>query len=513
MKPELPRLSAADAFGALENVQTLAFLTTTEGGGKILTDGAAADLIAAYGVDLPATVRQLDITGETGQIRTMALPPLAGDDRWAHLPATLMFVGIGSPEDSPAEESATSRARRAGGAFARALRPGVAAAVAGFDDRGEQVATAFGEGIHLAAYRHPATGTLERPDPPRSVRLVGASEEAVTAAVDRAHATVAARTWAATPSNTKNPEWLAGEARREGKNARATVRVYDEKWIDAQGMGGLAAVGGGSASPPRFVVVEYTPKGRPPGEIVVVGKGITYDTGGLDIKPREAMMPMKTDMTGAAVTLAAVIGAAKARAENSIAAVLPLAENAVSGSSYRPSDVVTMFDGTTVEIGNTDAEGRMVLADAMAWAREEYSPKLLIDVATLTGAATLGLGKIHGALYATTTPLAGAFLAAGAATGEPVWRMPLVAEYRASLDSPVADLSHISGPGVGAGSITAALFLQHFAGDTPWVHLDIAGPARAAKTGGLVTEGATGFSARLLRHYLLNDPLAALEED
>src|SRR5699024_5506889 len=186
-------------------------------------------------------------------------------------------------------------------------------------------------------------------------------------------------------------------------------------------------------------------------------------------------------------------------AENSIAAVLPLAENAVSGSSYRPSDVVTMFDGTTVEIGNTDAEGRMVLADAMAWAREEYSPQVLIDVATRTGAATLGLGKIHGALYATTTPLAGAFIAAGAATGEPVWRMPLVAEYRASLDSPVADLSHISGPGVGAGSITAALFLQHFAGDTPWVLLVIACPALTGNTVGSVTDCAQSFHARLLR--------------
>lgn len=152
----------------------------------------------------------------------------------------------------------------------------------------------------------------------------------------------------------------------------------------------------------------------------------------------------------------------------------------------------------------------MVLADGMAWVRREYAPKVLIDVATLTGAATLGLGKIHGALYATTPGLRDAFVAAGEASGEPLWPMPLVEEYRSSLDSPVADLSHISAPGTGAGSITAALFLQHFAGDTPWVHLDIAGPARASKTGGLVTEGATGFSARALLAYLLNEPLAGV---
>ncbi len=506
MKPKLPHLSAVDAFGALDEVDALAFLTTSEEGGSVLTSGAAGDLIAAYGVDLPSTLRQLRVTGECAQVRTLTLPPLAGDDRWAHLPATVMFVGIGGE----GARDHWAQARRAGAALARALEPGATAAVAGFDEIDDDAAAAFAEGVHLGAYRHPHTGTSERPAPVAAVRLVGAQASAVERAVRSARATVAARTWAATPSNTKNPAWLAEQAQLAGRRARVNVRVYDEKWIRAQGMGGLSAVGGGSATPPRFVVIEYTPKGKAPGEIVVVGKGITFDTGGLDIKPREAMVPMKTDMTGAAVTLAAVTAAAEAKVKNSIVAVLPLAENAISGSSYRPSDVLRMFDGTTVEIGNTDAEGRMVLADAMAWARAQYSPRLLIDVATLTGAATLGLGKVHGALYASSDALAEAFIASGLATGEPLWRMPLVEEYRSSLESAVADLSHISGPGVGAGSITAALFLQHFAGDTPWVHLDIAGPGRASKTGGLFTEGATGFSARALLDYLTGDPLAAL---
>lgn len=509
MIPALPRVTATDSYGALEGVTTLTFLAAGEG--EVSTAGTAGDLIAAYGVDLPVTLRQLRVSGEVGQVRTLTLPPLAGDDRWAHLPTTVKFVGIGGGRS-------TDELRRAAAGLTRGMTPQETVAVAGFDELDADHAAAFAEGVLLAAYTHPATGTKQRPEPAAQVRLVGAPEASVKQGVRSGLVGVQARTWAATPSNIKNPQWMAEQARAGVRqtqdsigSARLSIKVHDEKWIAAQGMGGLAAVGGGSATPPRLVVVEYTPKGRTPGEVVVVGKGITYDTGGLNIKPREAMVPMKTDMSGAAVTLAAVLGAARAGAATSIVAVLPFAENAFSGSSYRPSDVLTMFDGTTVEIGNTDAEGRMVLADAMAWARAEYSPELLIDVATLTGAATLGLGKQNAALFSTTAELAQALRASGEATGEPLWRLPLVEEYRHALESPVADLNHIATVPVGAGAITAALFLQHFAGDTPWAHLDIAGPGRAGSTSGIYTEGATGFSARLLAHYLTGDPLAAVE--
>lgn len=506
MKISLPFISAETSRGALDGATTLAFLVSQGEPEPLLSDAPSGDLFAAYGVDLPSTLELLKVTGKVGEVRTLTLPPLAADDRWAHLPATVLFVGVGPTSGSGVGEDF----RRAGAALARALAPESVAAVAGFSSVEPAVVTAFSEGVLLGSYRHPAIGTKERPAVAEAARLVDATEPAVKLAVRRAKATVKARAWAATPSNIKNPEWMAQQARNEGKKARVNVRVYDEKWIRAQGMGGLSAVGGGSATPPRFVVVEYTPKGKKPGEIVVVGKGITYDTGGLDIKPREGMVPMKTDMSGSAIALAAVLAAAKMEASNSIVAVLPFAENAVSGSAFRPSDVVTMFDGTTVEIGNTDAEGRMVLADGMGWALAEYSPSLIIDVATLTGAATLGLGKFHAALYATTDGLAQAFIDSGLATGEPVWRMPLVEEYRSSLDSDVADINHIAAPGVGGGSITAALFLQHFAGDTPWVHLDIAGPGRATKDGGIYAEGATGYTARLLVDFLTGDPLASL---
>jgi len=201
--------------------------------------------------------------------------------------------------------------------------------------------------------------------------------------------------------------------------------------------------------------------------------------------------------------LAVVLAASELRLPQPVVAVLPLAENAVSGSAYRPGDVVRVYDGTTVEIGNTDAEGRMVLADAMAWGRERFSPSALIDVATLTGAAALGLGKRHAALYATTAELTDALVSAGEAAGEPLWPMPLVEEYRSALDSPIADVSHIATDShVGAGSITAALFLQRFAGDVPWAHLDIAGPGRADADKDEITKGPTGFSARALVAWL-----------
>lgn len=212
---------------------------------------------------------------------------------------------------------------------------------------------------------------------------------------------------------------------------------------------------------------------------------------------------MKTDMSGAAVVLATTLAAAELALPQPVVAVLPLAENAFSGSAYRPGDVVRVYDGTTVEIGNTDAEGRMVLADAMAWGRQQFSPSVLVDVATLTGAASLGLGKIHTALYASTAELSEQLVAAGDAAGEPMWPMPLVEEYRAALTSPIADISHITtDPHTGAGSITAALFLQRFAGDLPWAHLDIAGPGRADADRHEITKGPTGVTARALLAWL-----------
>jgi leucyl aminopeptidase len=241
--------------------------------------------------------------------------------------------------------------------------------------------------------------------------------------------------------------------------------------------------------------------GRP---IVLVGKGITYDTGGISIKPRESMVPMKTDMSGAAAVLATLVGCAELGVQRPVIGLLPLAENAFGADSYRPGDVVTVHGGTTVEIINTDAEGRMVLADALSYAATRLDPEIIVDVATLTGAAGQGLGRRHAALFATDDRLADAFALAGAGSGEHVWRMPLVEEYRKVLDSPIADLRHVPGRGrsVGGGSIVAALFLREFVGAHRWAHLDIAGTGRSDREEYEVTRGATGFGARLLLRWL-----------
>jgi leucyl aminopeptidase len=237
--------------------------------------------------------------------------------------------------------------------------------------------------------------------------------------------------------------------------------------------------------------------------VVLVGKGITFDTGGLSLKPRPAMVAMKTDMSGAAAVAAVLAGCRAAGVRRPVTGLLPLAENTVGAAAYRPGDVVTTYGGRTVEIGNTDAEGRLVLADALAYADARLDPDVLIDIATLTGSATQGLGRRHAALFTADEALAGALERAGAAAGERVWRMPLAADYAGAVLSPLADLRQVpADERLGGGAITAALFLQAFAGRRRWAHLDIAGVARADKDEHEVVKGATGFGARLLLRWL-----------
>lgn len=310
-------------------------------------------------------------------------------------------------------------------------------------------------------------------------------------------ATLAARDLVNTPSNVKNPEWMVGKARAMARRVGADVEVLGPARLRAGGFGGVLSVGAGSSSPPRLVSLHKPGTGP---RVVLVGKGITYDSGGLSIKPRESMALMKTDMSGAA----AVLSALKVAPEDmDVAVVLALAENAVGANSYRPGDVITHVDGRTTEVRNTDAEGRLVLADALAYARMTMSPDVMVDLATLTGAATVALSREMGALYASTRRLETSLLAAGRASGEHLWPMPLVESYRPALASDIADQCHIAVDGhIGAGSITAALFLRPFAGDVPWAHLDIAGPARATVAAGVKQVGGTGFGVALLGRWL-----------
>ena len=462
------------------------------------------DAALRYGVDFSELAERARFDGAAGETLVVDLPRAhrgAEALPWAGLPERVVLLGLGRsrPEDF----------RRAGAALARATRGAgrVLTTTSGTDTPAEQ--RAFVEGYLLGAYRAPtaATSPAPRTAPAQQLVLLGDhAQGAVDAAALAARAAWLVRDLTTVPSNVKDPAWVAGVAERRAHAAGLDVTRLDAAALAAGGFGGITAVGQGSASEPVLVAVSYSPADAPADarRVVLVGKGITYDTGGIDIKPRTSMVTMKNDMSGAAVVLAAVLAAAEARLPLHVTAVLPLAENHMGGASYRRADVLTAFDGTRVEVGNTDAEGRLVLADAIAWARTTFSPDAIIDVATLTGAAEVALGARTAALLATDDALAGAIEQASRATGEAVWRMPLVDDYDDRLASPVAALRNVPADERGAGAITAALFLRRFVGEVPWAHVDIAGPAHADKPSHEVPAGATGFGARLLLSTLEN---------
>ena len=321
---------------------------------------------------------------------------------------------------------------------------------------------------------------------------------AVERAVELATATARARDLADTPSGAKSPAWFADTAAALVADAEGLeVTVRDENWLAAEGFGGVLAVGGGSSRPPRFLELAWTPDGADD-HVVLVGKGITFDTGGISIKPNAGMADMRTDCAGGAAVVAALRSLARLRVPVRVTGLVPLAENHVSGSAYRPGDIVRHRGGTTTEVTNTDAEGRMVLADAIAYALSELAPDVVVDVATLTGAMKVALGVRTGGVFASDPGLRAAIAAAGEATGEAWWPMPLTADLDPDVDSAIADVRQAPG---GPGGIAAALFLRRFTDGRPWAHLDIAGPARCDSPHEEVAKGATGYAARTLVEF------------
>ena len=306
-----------------------------------------------------------------------------------------------------------------------------------------------------------------------------------------------------TPANIATPEWISNQAKVMGKNAKVSVKVLSGASL--REFGGLRAVGNSSTvHPPRFVLVSYQPKVRKAPHVVLVGKGITFDTGGVSLKrPYDVMIGMKSDMSGAAAALLTVISAAELKIPVRVTALLMLAENALSATAQRPSDVIQHYGGTTVEVINTDAEGRLVLADGLSYADKHLDPDYLIDIATLTGAATLGLSRYYAAMYTRDEKLAQNLNRVGDYIGDRVWHMPLVDDYSIALESDVADFNHTADKfSFQGGSITAALFLEKFVGNRRWVHLDIAGPARSENDSGENPKGGTGFGVRLLTQWM-----------
>ena len=419
----------------------------------------------------------------------------------------VLLVGVG--EQQPGDF------RRAGASLARATRDvdGVATTVSAIaDPAGFE---AFVVGVMLGSFGFHWRSTGAKHEPVARVVLAGLPDAPERDGALRRAMTIGGAAWrsralASVPANLKNPGWLAEQAQEVGADNGLDVTVWDEQELAKRGMGGLLGVGRASASPPRLIRLDYVPAkgGRRAPRVVIVGKGITFDTGGLSIKTAESMTTMKRDMTGGGVVIAVLGALAALGCRLRVTGLVASAENSIGGDALRPGDVITHFGGRTSEVNNTDAEGRLVLADALAYAVQELKPDVVIDVATLTGAMRVALGNSIGGLFANNDALADNLVAAAGVAGEPVWRMPLAADYEERLSSKVADADNAPG---GPGAITAALFLQHFVGDVPWAHLDLASVGDSATDAFEWTSGPTGFGARALLTWLgSDDPLRGI---
>jgi len=309
-------------------------------------------------------------------------------------------------------------------------------------------------------------------------------------------ASIMAREWVTTPSNDKRPEAFAETIRKDVRIAGLKTRIMDERWLEKQQFGAMLAVNQGSSAKPRLVVMEYAPKGTKK-TVVLVGKGVTFDSGGINLKPSGSIETMKMDMSGAAAVAGAMLAVARTKPDVRVIGVMPLVENMPSGTAIRPGDIIRSYAGKTIEIGNTDAEGRLILIDAMAWAVKQYKPDTMIDLATLTGACIVALGEKIAGVFSKDPDLAAAIVASGEKTHERCWHMPLPEDYKELLKNDFADLNNVSS-GRSGGAITAALFLSEFVGETRWAHIDIAGPAWAKKASDYCGAGGTGFGVRLL---------------
>ena len=460
------------------------------GGRDGVLDSAAEADARALGIDAATALKAQRATGKAGEVTVVPAP--GGDRR-----VVLAGVGEGSLRDLRSAAAAAARAATKASTLAMWLPAGAPV----------ESAQAVAEAAALASYRPPRSGAEERSGL-ATVTVVSDSAPAGTEQpLDNATAVVAAvflaRDLANTPSLVKTPDWMVEQARAAARTSKLSVEVWDEERLRAEGFGGILAVGRGSARPPRLLQLTYQPP-KTTEHVVLVGKGITFDSGGLSLKPLDGMKAMKTDMAGGAAVIATMTALQQLGVRRRVTALVPLAENLVGDAATRPGDVLRHYGGRTTEVLNTDAEGRLVLADALAYAVAHLQPDVIVDLATLTGAATLGLGRQHGAMFATSDPLAEQLTIAALDGGEALWRMPLVEEYRDTLDSSVADIRNVGDPdkGYNGGAITAALFLREFVGATPWAHLDIAGPARAEGDSGEITKGATGFGVRTLLRWL-----------
>jgi leucyl aminopeptidase len=483
------------------DADVLACIITADGDEPRISRDAQR-LAAVAELDLAALLRALHLTGAAGDVGRV---PLAFGDRTS----LALFVGAGAHEHADA-----AALRRAAAVAARNATKDAALAVVvpgdvadGADDETRARAVAEGAGLGAYAYTVYRTKHADAASLKRIVVVPGDSvdADAVARGVRRGQAVVdgtnTARDLINTPPAFKRPPDLATRVVELAQAGGLATHVHTETDLTEGGFGGLIGVGRGSVAGPRLVELRYGGTGGDLAHIVLVGKGITFDSGGLSLKSNEGMATMKSDMSGAAAIVGAMLAAARLGLRPRVTGLLALAENMPGGDATRVSDVLTHRNGTTVEVANTDAEGRLVLADALAYG-QELEPTAMIDLATLTGGQIVALGNRVAAIMGTDDRLLEALLAAGEAAGEPLWRLPLYDEYREHLRSEVADLKNIGRPRE-AQSIVAGLFLKEFVGEVPWAHLDIAGPSfDDSGDGALIPKGGTGFGVRTLVRYL-----------
>jgi leucyl aminopeptidase len=442
-----------------------------------------------FGVDLRDELSFFSPTGKAGEM--FEIPVSATDSATDRL----FLVSVG--------DQTGAAMRAAGAAIGRKVRgksTTLYSACAVKDPRGHAISMALGAWVwNLKTEKKKEEPTL----------LIGAKEkQQILDAASIAQGICRARDLIHTPANIKNPAWMGKQAENFAKGTGLKVKIFAGP--ELKEFGGLRAVGGSSPKPgPRMIQVSYEPKSKKKSlkalpHIVLVGKGITFDTGGISLKrPYDTMMAMKSDMAGSAAILGTLTALENLQPNVRVTALMMMAENAISSTAQRPSDVIKHYGGTTVEVINTDAEGRLVLADGLAFADLNLDPDYLVDIATLTGAATLGLGRQYAAMYTRDSALASHLSKAGEVSGDRVWHMPLVDDYKDGLRSEIADYVHTADKSkYSAGSVTAALFLENFVGTRRWVHLDIAGTGRSEVDAGENSKGGTGFGVRLLTEWI-----------
>lgn len=464
------------------------------------TGASVQALDAALGGVLQAQIARVKFTGKEGESLLL--------HTYGRLPSAMVLLfGVGNPARTESETW-----RRAGGKIQKEARQQGASSLTWFADNASEAITSLpivAEGALLSSYgfdRYKSekngkltvkTLTFAGPE----LRKTPALTEALDAVSKTVPGVLLARDLINEPASVSTPSYLAAQAVQIARRGKLKSEILKPQQLKAAKMSGLLAVAQGSIEEARFIKLLYKPNGKAKKKVALVGKGLTFDSGGLSLKPPKSMETMKLDMSGGATVLGVMQVLAQLKPQVQVTGYVPATENMPSGTAQRPGDIIRYRNGKTVEVLNTDAEGRLILADALLAAVDE-KPDVIIDLATLTGACVVALGGQIAGLFSNNDELAEALLRCGRETGEPLWRLPLVKEYKDDIKSSVADIKN-TGSG-NAGAIAAALFLQEFVGDVPWAHFDIAGPAFAEKDGPYISKGGVGFGVRTLVRYVMS---------